>query len=167
MSTVSLFDISTNVNRLSLWHDAQMSIVSLFDICTNVNRFFRSGVFSCHSSLPLWHYTASHSSSPLWHIQLFSSFSLWHIHLSFIFPPITYTLRLSFIFPALASPEGRPGLSDVSPLSGISELLFDSTLLPPLLFLCLILLLFLFYLLFCLLDHSPELFLENSSTIFR
>ena len=32
------------------------------------------------------------------------------------------------------TPEGRPGMSDVSPLSGISGLSFDSTLLSPLLF---------------------------------
>ena len=38
------------------------------------------------------------------------------------------------------NPEGRPGMSDVSPLSGISGLSFDSTLLVPLLFFCLILL---------------------------
>ena len=37
-------------------------------------------------------------------------------------------------------PEGRPGMSDVSPLSGISGLSFDSTLLSPLLFFCLVLL---------------------------
>ena len=37
--------------------------------------------------------------------------------------------------------EGRPGMS-VSPLSGISGLSFDSTLLSPLLFFCLVLLLF-------------------------
>ena len=42
-------------------------------------------------------------------------------------------------------PEGRPGMSDVSPLSGISGLSFDSTLLSPLLFFCLVLLLFLSY----------------------
>ena len=38
------------------------------------------------------------------------------------------------------SPEGRPGMSDVSPLSGISGLSFDSTLLSPLLCFCLVLL---------------------------
>ena len=38
-------------------------------------------------------------------------------------------------------------MSDVSPLSGISGLSFDSTLLSPLLFFCLVLLLFLSYLL--------------------
>ena len=43
------------------------------------------------------------------------------------------------------SPEGRPGMSDVSPLSGISGLSFDSTLLSPLLFFCLVLLPFLSY----------------------
>ena len=43
-------------------------------------------------------------------------------------------------------PEGRPGMSDVSPLSGISGLSFDSTLLSSLLFFCLVLLLFLSYL---------------------
>ena len=32
------------------------------------------------------------------------------------------------------APEGRPGMSDVSPLSGISGLSFDSTWLSPLLF---------------------------------
>ena len=41
------------------------------------------------------------------------------------------------------TPEGRPGMSDVSPLSGISGLSFDSTLLSPLLFFCLDLLPFL------------------------
>ena len=43
------------------------------------------------------------------------------------------------------TPEGRPGMSDVSPLSGISGLSFDSTLLSPLLFFCLVLLPFLSY----------------------
>ena len=55
----------------------------------------------------------------------------------------------SFFFQALwsmdtvlhASFKGRPGMSDVSPLSGISGLSFDFTLLSPLLFFCLILLL--------------------------
>ena len=41
--------------------------------------------------------------------------------------------------------EGRPGMSDVSPLPGISGLPFDSTLLSPLLFFCLVLLPFLSY----------------------
>ena len=54
--------------------------------------------------------------------------------------------------------EGRPGISDVSPLSGISGLSFDSTLLSPLLFFCLVLVLFLSYLFFfCLLVHSVDL----------
>ena len=43
------------------------------------------------------------------------------------------------------APEGRRGMSDVSPLCGISGLLFDSTLLSPLLFFCLVLLPFLSY----------------------
>ena len=43
------------------------------------------------------------------------------------------------------TPEGRPGMSDVSPLSGISGLSFDSTLLSPLSFFCLVLLPFLSY----------------------
>ena len=61
-------------------------------------------------------------------------------------------------------PEGRPGMSGVSPLSGTSGLSFDSTLLSPLLFFCVILLLFLSF--FCLLVQSPELFPENSSIFF-
>ena len=43
------------------------------------------------------------------------------------------------------SPKGRPGMSDVSLLSGISGLSFDSTLLSPLLFFCQVLLPFLSY----------------------
>ena len=49
--------------------------------------------------------------------------------------------ELCYVIP----PEGRPGMSDVSPLSGISGLSFDSTLLSPLLFFCLALLPFLSY----------------------
>ena len=54
--------------------------------------------------------------------------------------------------------EGRPEMSDVYPLSGISGLSFDSTLLSPLLFLCLLPLLFLCCLFFCLLALSLDLF---------
>ena len=54
---------------------------------------------------------------------------------------------LLYIFPP-PPPEGRPGISDVSPLSGISGLSFDSTLLSPLWLFCLVLLLFLSYLFF-------------------
>ena len=47
-------------------------------------------------------------------------------------------------YPSVSStPERRPGMSDVSPLSGISGLSFDSDLLSPLLFFYLVLLLFL------------------------
>ena len=60
--------------------------------------------------------------------------------------------------------QGRPGMSDVSPLSGISGLSFDSTLLSPLLFFCLALLPYLIF--FCLLVLSSELFPENSSIFF-
>ena len=63
--------------------------------------------------------------------------------------------------------EGRPWMSDVSPLSGISGLSFDSTFLSSLLFSSLVLLLFLSDLFFfCLLVHSPELFPEDSSIFF-
>ena len=48
-------------------------------------------------------------------------------------------------FAGINSLKGRPGMSDVSPLSGISGLSFDSTLLSPLLFFCLVLLPFLSY----------------------
>ena len=57
-------------------------------------------------------------------------------------------------------------MSDVSPLSGISGLSFDSTLLLPVLFFCLVLLPFLSYLFFCLLVLSSELYPENSSIFF-
>ena len=39
-----------------------------------------------------------------------------------------------FIFFTDVDPEGRPGMSDVSPLSGISELSFDSSFLSSLSF---------------------------------
>ena len=54
---------------------------------------------------------------------------------------ITEVHTLSWI-----TPEGRPGMSDVSSLAGISGLSFDSTLLSPLLFFCQVLLPFLSYL---------------------
>ena len=49
------------------------------------------------------------------------------------------------VFMLYATPEGWPGMSDVSPLSGISGLSFDSTLVSPVLFFCLVLLPFLSY----------------------
>ena len=45
-----------------------------------------------------------------------------------------FFLFLSSIFSSPLTTEGRPGMSDVSPLSGISGLSFDSTLLSPVLF---------------------------------
>ena len=51
-----------------------------------------------------------------------------------------------YFFVSLKLPEGRPGMSDASPLSGISGLLFHSTLLFHLLFFCLVLLPFVSYL---------------------
>ena len=56
-------------------------------------------------------------------------------------------------------------MSDVSPLSGISGLSFDSTFISPLLFFCLSCYPFCF-IFFCLLALSSELFLENSSIFF-
>ena len=66
----------------------------------------------------------------------------------------------------VTSKEGRGSLMS-SPLSGISGLSFDSTLLSPLLFFCLVLLLFLSYTFFFLLANFPENFPENSSNIFH
>ena len=64
------------------------------------------------------------------------------------------------------TPEGRPGMSDVSPLSGISGLSFDSTLLSPLLFFCLVLLPFLSY---CFLPAGPffSTFSRKFLSVFR
>ncbi len=71
-----------------------------------------------------------------------------------------------FVFMLSTSPEGRPGMSDVSPLSGISGLSFDSTLLSPLLFFCLVLLPFLSY---CFLPAGPffSTFSRKFFNIFR
>ena len=55
-------------------------------------------------------------------------------------------LHFSKASPQFFLPKGRLGMSDVSPLSGVSGLSFDSTLLSPLLFFCLVLLPFLSYL---------------------
>ena len=59
---------------------------------------------------------------------------------------ISVFMALSTVFHLPQRPKGRPGMSDVSPLSGISGLSFDFTLLSPLLFFCLVLLLFMSYL---------------------
>ena len=86
MSTVSLFDISTNVNRLSLWlmHKCQPSLSLTW--CTNVNR------------LPLWHMHKCQSFLPFWRIQLpFISPALTLYSKSFIFPAVTYTAFFIFL----------------------------------------------------------------------
>ena len=57
-------------------------------------------------------------------------------------------------------------MSDVSPMSGISGLSFDSTSLSSLLFFCLVLLLFLSYLFFCLLAHLLNFFQKNHYFLF-
>ena len=90
-------------------------------------------------------------------------------------PLLSLSLLLLFK-PSATFPEGRPGMSDVSSLSGISGLSFDSTLLSPRLFFCRELFLFLSYLFFCLQAHSPDFFfslslslslsLQNSSIFF-
>ena len=62
--------------------------------------------------------------------------------------PVNYLTRIDGAgFLLHVTPEGRQGMSDVSPMSGISGLSFDSTsiLLSPLLFFCLVQLLFLSY----------------------
>ena len=58
---------------------------------------------------------------------------------------VAFAFRVHLRNFSITPPEGRPGMSDVSPLSGISGLSFDSTLLSPLLFFCLVLLPFLSY----------------------
>ena len=73
-----------------------------------------------------------------------------------------------FICSLYFASNGRPGVSDVSPLSGTSGLSFDSTLLLPLLFLYRGMSLFLFYFYsacwpFLLTPPPPH---ENSSTFF-
>ena len=68
-----------------------------------------------------------------------------------------------------SDPEGRPGVSDVSPLfhlSRISGLSFDSTLLSPLLFFLTSPVTLSVFPFFCLLTHSPELIPENFSIFF-
>ena len=78
------------------------------------------------------------------------------------FNPVVYNSELPLI-----DPRREAGMSDVSPLSEISGLSFDSTLLSPLLFFCRVLRLFLSYLFFCLLAHSPEPFFRRFFNIFR
>ena len=59
-------------------------------------------------------------------------------------------------------------MSDVFPLSGISGLSSDFSFLSPLLFFCLVLLLFLSCLvIFLLTVHFPDFFLENSQTFLK
>ena len=69
------------------------------------------------------------------------------------------------LLPFLVSPKGSWGWLMSPPVSGISGLSFDSTLLSPLLLFCLVLLPFLSYI-FCLLALSSNLFPENSSIFF-
>ena len=76
---------------------------------------------------------------PFWNLKA----DIWfHFTISCLVLLPSY-VTLSVFIPA--SSEGRPGMSDVSPLSRISGLSFDSTLLSPLMFFCLVLLPFLSY----------------------
>ena len=115
-----------------------------------------------------------------WHfylkIRMADSINLTLISSCFIYPftmrvtgaPQMISQPVSSIFPCSAlpsAPTGRPGMSDVSHLSGISGLSFDSTLLSPVLFFCLVLLPFLSYL-FLPAGLSSKLFPENSSIFF-
>ena len=52
--------------------------------------------------------------------------------------PVSVSILSILAVVLLHPPEGRLRMSDVSPLSGISGLSFDSTLLSPLLFFCLV-----------------------------
>ena len=61
-------------------------------------------------------------------------------------PHLQFLLNCPLVYDCGFYPEGRPGMSDVTPLSGISGLSFDPTLLSPLLLFCLVLLLFPSYL---------------------
>ena len=82
-------------------------------------------------------------------------FNLWGFLFCFLFLfSLVYLVGFFFflVFFLLFFPKGRPGMSDVSPLSGISGLSFDSTLLSPVLFFCLVLLPFLSY---CFLPAGP------------
>ena len=78
--------------------------------------------------------------------------SVWYnVHLWLLFLCGTmYTCNCCFCVAqctlVTVAPEGRPGMSDVSPLYGISGLSFYSTLLSPLLIFCLVLLPFPSYL---------------------
>lgn len=60
------------------------------------------------------------------------------------------------------SPKGRPGMSNVSLLSGFSGLSFDFLFLSPLLFFCLVLLLFLLMVPFS--HFPPEMYPERVYT---
>ena len=78
-----------------------------------------------------------------------------------------HTSAFSLVFYlARLPPEEMPGMSDVTPLSGISGLSFYSQLLSPLLFFCLVLLLFLFYH-FSVYGSFSWLFSPENSNIFR
>ena len=65
-----------------------------------------------------------------------------------------------------SSPEVRPRMSDVSLLSGISGLSFDSTLLSSLLIFCVLPLLFLSCLFFCPLAYCHDSFPPENSSLF-
>ena len=89
-------------------------------------------------------YGSTHFEELFHCIFILWSFTFACVHCRFV--PATFMLwRYYMICPPC---EGRLGMSDVLPLSGISGLSFDSTLLSPILFFCLVLLIFLSYLFF-------------------
>ena len=82
---------------------------------------------------------------------------------------LLYRRHLSIAIPSLTPPNGGRGMSDVSLLSGISGLLFDATFLIPLLFLCLLLLLFLscLFSFFLVMTPCPDFLPRKVCNIFR
>ena len=127
----------------------------LDDVCNNGGCTDTNHVCDVHLQMPNCSKYTSHEClylciGPTYHIyhvplRRRSSYTYFIIIIIVI---IIITIIIIIIHPLTATPEGRPGMSDVSPLSGIPGLSFDSTLPSLLLFFCLVLLLFLSYFFF-------------------
>ena len=112
--------------------------------CCQINCFSQMGA--------PWNGSWSLSVASTWAllaVYIFRSMAFWFPRLCVVSELVLFDWVLIFLlwtqrcFTGRQTPKGRLGMSAVSPLSGISGLSFDSTLLSPLIFFCLILLPFL------------------------
>ena len=109
--------------------------------CSHTNLFHRCVVRYCKTIIVIIRFDRLNAHVIFTYIMLTNIWISKFTLVGLLFRPVCCHVLIFCVFP----PKGRLGMSDVSPLSGISRLSFDSTLLSTLLIFCGILLLCLIF----------------------